>query len=247
MKLTEQGEIALSVVQEYRRPGTLHFAVRDTGSGIAAEKQSLIFQAFAQADGSARRRQGGTGLGLAICSKLVELMQGRIWVESVPGKGSTFHFTAMLGAAEEKLAPSPAAAPELAAAAPALEPLRVLLAEDNVVNQKLAQRAIQKMGHAIMVVENGRRAVEAVAKEPFDVILMDLQMPEMDGFEATAAIRQFELRTGRHTPIIAMTAHAMHGDREECLRAGLDDYISKPVDLVALARLIENVRSQPTP
>ena len=245
MKFTEVGAIALTVEPDRRHPGDLHFAVRDTGIGIEEEKQGLVFQAFAQADGSSRRRQGGTGLGLAICSKLVELMQGTIWVESTPGAGSTFHFTARLGEAAEDTKRTQITPRDLRAAACGIGVLRILLAEDNLVNQKLAQRAIQKMGHEIVVVENGRLAVEAAANGHFDVILMDLQMPEMDGFEATAAIRRLELDTGRHTPVIAMTAHAMHGDRENCLRAGFDDYISKPVDLLALARLIEKARGQP--
>jgi CheY-like chemotaxis protein len=220
----------------------LHFVVRDTGIGIADETQKRIFQSFTQADGSSRR-PGGTGLGLAICSKLVGLMDGRIWVESAPGRGSAFHFTARFGAVEDQSPRSDAKQPVQQPAGRSGEPLHILLAEDNAVNQKLAQRAIEKMGHSILVTSNGLLAVEAAATQNFDLILMDLQMPEMDGFEATARIRQAELPFGRHTPIIAMTAHAMHGDRENCLRSGFDGYISKPIDLQALARTIDQSRA----
>jgi signal transduction histidine kinase/ActR/RegA family two-component response regulator len=244
MKFTEQGEVSLDVSLDQGPGITLHFVVRDTGIGIARESRERIFQAFTQADGSPRR-QGGTGLGLAICSRLVELMQGRIWVESAPGTGSAFHFTASFEAVEDQSLQFPTGPRAEPAAAPSTAPLRILVAEDNVVNQKLAQRAIEKMGHSIVVAGNGLRAVEAAAAQSFDLILMDLQMPEMDGFEATARIRQAELPAGRHTQIIAMTASAMQGDRENCLRSGFDNYISKPVDLHVLAKMIEQSRTHP--
>jgi CheY-like chemotaxis protein len=164
-------------------------------------------------------------------------------VESAPGSGSAFHFTASFDQCQLPSPESTAFQPPEPAAAPCGPPLRILLAEDNAVNQKLAQRAIEKMGHSILVASDGLRAVEAAAAQSFDLILMDLQMPEMDGFEATARIRQAELATGRHTPIVAMTAHAMHGDRENCLRSGFDGYISKPIDLQALAGTIEQSRA----
>ncbi len=261
MKFTERGEVALTVsVAPATESGSeiaLCFSVRDTGIGIAADKQAFIFEAFAQADGSARRRQGGTGLGLAICSKLVNLMNGRIWVESAEGAGSTFSFTAMFAQVEA----SPGAAnpagqigrgpigARLERLPVATRPMRVLLAEDNIVNQKVAQRMIEKMGHSIVVVENGRLVVEAATRQPFDVILMDLQMPEMDGFEATARIREAEkaaAAAGRgqpHLPIIALTAHAMQGDVDECLRAGMDAYVSKPISLQALIEALNRVQA----
>jgi len=241
MKFTEQGEVSLSVEPVANNLGQVHFTVRDTGIGIEPGKQSVIFEAFAQADRSPRQ-QGGTGLGLAICSSFVQLMGGRIWVESAPGAGSSFHFTATLPAGDSPDTGSLPPAAEAGVSSRTPSCLRILLVEDNAVNQKLAQRAIEKMGHTSVLAENGARAVEACRRERFDVILMDLQMPEMDGFEATSRIREVERVEDHHTPIIAMTAHAMHGDRELCLRAGMDDYIAKPVNLQALARMIERYR-----
>jgi signal transduction histidine kinase/ligand-binding sensor domain-containing protein/CheY-like chemotaxis protein len=239
MKFTEHGEIVVAIELDPALSGGLHFSVCDTGVGIPAEMQTVIFEAFAQADGGSTRRQGGTGLGLAICSKLVRLMDGRIWVESTPGEGSTFHFTVRLRWLDAAATETQSKAAIVQHIANSKAAMKILLAEDNPVNQKLAQRAIEKMGHSITVAANGVCALEACTRERFDLILMDLQMPDMDGFESTARIREAERESGRHTPIVAMTAHAMHGDRDQCIRAGMDDYISKPVDLHALARIIE--------
>ena len=357
----------------------MHFSVTDTGIGIPAEKQALIFEAFSQADGTTTRTYGGTGLGLAIASQLVRQMGGRIWVESEVGEGTTFHFTARLPVrhtpapnvrhadprqlnglrvlvvddnavnrrilremlANWRMQPSVVASgaaaivemlraahagtpfplvildgmmPEMdgfmvaekirehaelsgatvmmlssampagaaarckelgvasylikpvnqaelidailiaiggavetkpaAAAAPIVKAeisLRILLAEDNVINRAVAAGILEKRGHSLVHAVNGREAVEAAKREPFDLILMDVQMPEMDGFEATHCIREFEQATGRHTPIAAMTAHAMAGDRERCLAAGMDDYISKPVRTAALKLVLEKL------
>ena len=385
VKFTEQGEVALDVSlasQEHGKLG-LHFAVRDTGIGIPKEKQQLIFDAFTQVDGSTTRRFGGTGLGLTISARLVNAMNGQIWVESEPGKGSIFHFTATLGVAPESLqSPQKEAAlegipvlvvddnrtnrqilsdtlrswgmqPTSAASAPeALTHLRhgveqgqpfrlvvtdvhmpemdgfelveriqdtpnltnafilmltsgehmgdlarcrelgvsgfltkpirraelraaivaaiadrgregrtardlhqlakktdeltsadsvahILLAEDNVVNQRVARAILEKAGHTVALAGSGQIAVELWEKQPFDLILMDVQMPDLDGFEATAAIRKKEEESGTHTPIIAMTAHAMSGDRERCLNAGMDDYISKPIRSALLLDLVK--------
>jgi PAS domain S-box-containing protein len=385
VKFTEQGEVVLSanVESQAEHAFVLHCAVRDTGIGIPPEKLATIFAAFEQADTSITRKYGGTGLGLAISSRLVELMGGRIWVESEPARGSTFHFTARLevlpvpatarrpgsvarvfgtrtlvvddnatnrrlldemlknwgmepvaaaGAAEaleylrqavkqarpfllvltdinmpdtdgfslveqmrrdEALAGTlvivltsgdrpgdiargkelgiagylmkPVKQSELfdsivavlgvttvehekesavTAAAPSLRPLRILLAEDSLPNQKLAVGLLTKWGHTVTVAGNGREAVAAWDTNPFDLILMDVQMPELDGLQATALIRERERATGRHIPIIAMTAHAMKGDREQCLSAGMDGYVPKPIRVKELSAALADVFPQ---
>ncbi|HZY88753.1 MAG TPA: PAS domain S-box protein, partial [Gemmataceae bacterium] len=230
VKFTGRGEVAVAVccdgatAEEVR----LHVAVRDTGIGIAPRKLEAIFDPFEQADSSTTRKYGGTGLGLAICARLVGMMGGRVWAESAEGRGSTFHFTARLGRpGRGGVAPASEARP----AAPAgggLPPLRVLLAEDNPFNQRVGVLTLEGAGHSVRVAPNGREAVAAWEQEAFDVVLMDVQMPEMDGFEATAAIRAREREAGRRTPVIAVTAHAMKGDRERCLAAGMDGYVTKP-------------------
>ncbi len=386
IKFTPQGEVGLQVSLESRRQDQvrLHFVVQDTGIGIAPEKQKLIFEAFSQADGSTARNFGGTGLGLTISKRLVEMMGGRMWVESVEGEGSAFHFTASLGVGKAAQAPQAVAAVtlaglavlvvddnatnrrileemlshwgmqstlaesgaaalawvqqspypfafiltdfhmpnmdgftfierlrqnslaaaeskiimltsagqrgdaarcrELGVAAYLTKPIRqselldclvhvlgtsrsglesaalvtrhalreekrklhVLLAEDNAVNQKLAERLLEKHGHTVTVTTNGREALAALDRETFDVVLMDVQMPEMDGFEATAAIREREQSAGGHLPIIAMTAHAMRGDQERCLAAGMDGYIAKPIRTKELIALLETFSAAPT-
>ena len=388
IKFTERGEVLVSAETESHRGSEvcLHFAVHDTGTGIAPEKQQAIFRAFEQADSSATRRHGGTGLGLTISRRLVEMMGGRIWVESEVGRGSTFHFTIRCSVSREPLvrravnpvelqgllvlvvddnatnrrilnemltqwqmrpttADSGAAAlgcmlhaaaagtpfplvlidahmpemdgfelaerikhtPELASATimmlssadltgeaarcrelgleaflpkpvkplelleaiqkalgPSVEdsaqpgaagplpidqmsrPLRILLAEDNLVNQKLVIRLLEKREHTVLLVTNGREAVDAVAAYDFDLVLMDVQMPKMDGFEATAAVRECERSTCGHLPIIAMTAHAMKGDDERCLQAGMDAYVSKPIGVRDLLQAIASVMTAGT-
>lgn len=228
LKFTEKGEVAVTVTPESltAHQAELHFAIRDTGIGIPADKASLIFDAFSQADTSTTRRYGGTGLGLAISSQLVKKMGGRIWVESELGKGSTFHFTARFGLGRVQT-PHQESAP--ASEWKPVGPLRILLVEDSLVNQKLATRILEKQGHAVVVAGTGREGLEILKREPFDLVLMDVQMPDMDGLEATAAVRQNERQTGGHVPIIAMTAFAMKGDRERCLEAGMDGYLSKPI------------------
>ena len=227
VKFTGQGEVALDVSCPSRdqKNAVLEIAVRDTGMGIAAEKQRAIFEAFSQADGSMSRRFGGTGLGLTISSRLAAMMGGRIDVESRVGEGSCFRLTIRLGLAAEPAQPVIESDP---APRPA-RPLHILVAEDNAVNRHLIIRLLEKERHRTTVAADGREAVEAFTKDSFDTILMDVQMPEMNGFEATEAIRAAERGTGRHIPIIAMTAHAMKGDRERCLACGMDGYISKPI------------------
>ncbi|HEV1993867.1 MAG TPA: response regulator [Candidatus Acidoferrum sp.] len=391
IKFTEQGEVFINVEEESQEDAItcLHFTVKDTGVGIPSEKQSKIFEAFLQADGSMARRYGGTGLGLTICTRLVTMMGGAIWVESQPNQGSTFHFTlrsalqdtprprseplhseqlrdlhalivddnftnrrvlngmltrwgmkptaveggrAALQALEvakstgrpfplilldgqmpemdgftlaERIKKDPelvgatimmltsaghlgdaARCRELGISAYLVKPIRqgellqaicnvlnlapqkqaplitrhtlrearnrsrVLLVEDNAVNQLLALRLLEKRGYIVSVAADGRKALAALEKEDVDVVLMDIQMPEMDGFEATAAIRERERSTGRHIPIIAMTAHALKGDEERCLSAGMDAYISKPIRTNELFATIERVlgkTGEPTP
>jgi len=385
IKFTEQGEIFVCVDEPSPGSATtaLHFAVKDTGVGIPVERQEKIFEAFSQADGSMTRKYGGTGLGLTICVRLVEMMGGRVWLESQPGHGSTFHFTVQLAvqntastrpiplqpeqlrdqhalivddnftnrrvlhgmlsrwgmrptsveggrealqaleiakstghpfplilldgqmpgmdgfALAEQIQNDPgllavtimmltsaghlgdaARCRELGISAYLVKPIRqtelldgicqvlnkvstpknmplvtrhtlqedkhrcrVLLAEDNAVNRTLAVRLLEKRGYSVIVAGNGREAVEAFENNQFDVVLMDIQMPEMDGFEATATIRAKEKLTGGHVPIIAMTAHALKSDQERCISAGMDGYVSKPIRTSELFSTIERMVS----
>ena len=384
IKFTEHGEVVMRVEMETQNSDgmLLHFTISDTGIGIPAEKQKLIFEPFTQADASTTRRYGGSGLGLSISARLIDMMRGRIWLESEVGKGTTFHFTAPFGVVSGEIRGTPGADPailegmrvlvvddnatnlqilekifthwrmrpaavdsaraalallkeakqaqdsfglmivdrhmpetdgftlveqilgvpelagmitvmltsgghrgdgarcaELGIAAylmkPVLQsdllealskvlgsriqapeapqlvtgqtlregrtPLRVLLAEDNPVNQRVAARLLDKRGHVVVLAENGAQALEALEQQSFDLILMDVQMPVMDGVQATAAIRERERITGAHIPIIAMTAHAMEGDRERFLRSGMDGYISKPVHSRELFEVMESL------
>jgi CheY-like chemotaxis protein/HPt (histidine-containing phosphotransfer) domain-containing protein len=258
IKFTAQGDMVVQVQMESFRHHELglYFSVADTGIGIPAEKHSLIFEAFAQADGSTTRNYGGTGLGLAICSRLAGLMGGRIWLESIVGKGSTFHFTIRLSTSPHGEVPQ-RRAPDLEMSDPARETsptLRILVAEDNPVNQRVVTRMLEKMGHIPTIANNGREALWMLDTETFDVILMDVQMPEIDGLTATRTIREQEKQSRSHIPIIAMTAHAMKGDRELCLEAGMDGYLSKPATsrgiaeaLTSALRLKTNTAALSTP
>ena len=239
VKFTERGSVGLEVSTADRAVdrATLHIRVTDTGIGIPADKQTVIFEPFQQADGSTTRRFGGTGLGLAIASNLAGLMGGRIWVDSILETGSTFHVTVPVGIAAS--APAAATVPSRDGAR-AGRVARILIAEDNIVNQRVAERLLTKRGHLVTVVNNGREALEALQRGTFDLVLMDVQMPDMDGFEATAAIRELERASGQQVRIIAMTAHAMKGDRERCLAAGMDDYLSKPIDQHSLYAAVEH-------
>jgi len=383
LKFTEIGEVIVEVELEKKTDDTidLHFSVRDTGIGIPKEKHSGIFDTFAQADGSTSRRYGGTGLGLAVSSQLVDLMGGRIWVESEPGQGSTFHFTACFTVGEDEkcqIAPEPAGGlgglralvvddndsskhiirellegwgmtavtasgsdearghlepgkesdgrfdlavidadmpnpdgvflarwirtqkrlemrlvvlmtPSALKSRPLLEdlgvkgfalkpinppellnaimlalgktpltpeitqkspealvwenarPLHILVAEDTPFNQKFITRLLERWNHTSVIAENGIMALEILDRESFDLVFMDVQMPEMDGFETTHAIREREKQTGGHIPIIAMTAHVMKGDRERCIEAGMDDYVAKPISREALLNAIHKL------
>jgi two-component system sensor histidine kinase/response regulator len=380
IKFTARGHVLVRVAVEPSADDDswLHFSVVDTGIGIPAEKQAVIFGAFAQADGSTTRDYGGTGLGLAIASELVRKMSGNIWVESSPGHGTTFHFTARIprgrpapahakqadldhlkgrrvlivddhaetrhalsemllqwglkptavGSGAEAIdelfraawastpyslmlldgvmpemdgltlaekiqgcpeltgaiilmlssampsgtaarceqlgvaglvtkpvayadlleaillpLPGPGIAPAVATAPPPPAPpsgLRILVAEDNVINRALLTGVLEKQGHSLVHAVNGREATDAVTRESFDLVIMDLQMPEMDGFAATRLIRLWDENMGRHTAIVGMTAHAMAGDMERCLAAGMDDYLSKPLEKATLLALLEH-------
>lgn len=244
IKFTERGEVSVEVrtLASTDEAVELEFAVRDTGIGISPASQEKIFEAFAQADASTTRRFGGTGLGLSISSQLVRLMGGRIWVESVLHKGSVFRFTARFGRVAQfddaSVAPSaPMADPNGAETKPGVS-LSILLAEDNETNQKLVIKLLEKWGHRVTLARNGQEALDALDGQDFDVIFMDVQMPVMDGLEATMRIRACEKLTGRHVPIVAMTAHALVGDRERCLKAGMDDYVSKPIHAAALQKVL---------
>ena len=232
MKFTTQGNVALSVATDPSVESGLRFSVRDTGIGIPPDRLDAIFEEFAQADTSITRRFGGTGLGLTICRRLVEAMGGRIWVESQPGAGSTFSFTV-------PLAPGAALAHvdgEAGTRSGLERPLRILVAEDNTFNQLLTTKILEKRRHVVRIAADGEQALAMFDREPFDLILMDVQMPRLDGLEATRAIRARE--RGSRTPIVAMTASAMAGDRAKCLAAGMDGYVTKPVDTVLLFEAI---------
>ena len=242
LKFTERGGVAVRVWADEteQRLVLLHVVVEDTGMGIPIEKQKLIFEAFQQADGSMTRRYGGTGLGLSICTHMVALMAGRIWVESEPGRGSRFHFTARLGRPEHPLAAAPPTAPSEHLALPCgAGARRILVAEDNMVNQKLARILLEKQGYAVALACNGREAVDLFRAQRFDAVLMDLQMPEMDGFQATAEIQDLERDSARKTPIVAMTAHVMQDDVKACFAAGMSAFLAKPVLPAELYHVLE--------
>ena len=248
IKFTERGQVLIRVEVESgsSRGVILRFSVIDSGIGIPKQEQGRIFEAFTQADGSTTRRFGGTGLGLSISRQLVQLMGGRIWVESEPGRGSKFRFTADFALREsgpgEAIAPAVVGEPSIAKLNSGLQ---VLLAEDNVVNQRLAVVLLEKQGCSVVVAPDGLRAVEEFRRQRFDLALMDIQMPNMGGLEATAIIRAIEQASGSHLPIIALTAHAMKGDLERCLEAGMDAYITKPIQTQELFRTIGEVLSAP--
>jgi signal transduction histidine kinase/CheY-like chemotaxis protein len=241
-KFTDRGGVTVTVRALVQAAATaeLEFEVADTGIGIPPEKQRLIFDSFTQVDASSTRRKGGTGLGLAITRQLVGLMHGRVWVESEFGQGSRFHFTARFAIPTASSAPQPLAP----AAAPSTAPLHLLVAEDNLVNQKLIRRLLEKLGHQVQLAGNGKEALAAFAERRFDLVVLDIQMPELDGFETAARIRRLEEHQGTHTPILALTANAMVGDEQRCLAAGMDAYLPKPVDLAALQKILTSLTTQ---
>jgi two-component system, sensor histidine kinase len=238
VKFTDRGEIRLQVRAGQVAGGKvrLEFTVRDTGIGMPAASLELLFTPFTQLSESRHHRGGGTGLGLVISQKLVNLMGGTIAVQSEPQKGSTFSFAIDLPVAEIASATTTNLVMRL-------ESLSVLVAEDNAVNQTIIDAMLKQLGHRITLTGNGREALEALARSDFDLVLMDCNMPEMDGLEATRRLRAQNVRNAR-VPIIALTANAMDGDREKCLAAGMDDFVSKPVTIATLRAAIERVRER---
>lgn len=244
VKFTEQGHVLLEIdcLQQNEEQAELRFTVTDTGIGIAEDAKASLFDSFSQADPSTTRKYGGTGLGLAISKKLVEQMGGKLSFESTLGEGSRFWFTLnLLRAAESDIEPPSSADFE---SQQALEIrggdniLRVLLVEDDLFNQKVGRVFLEKSGCQVDVVANGQEAVQMQGQFPYDIVFMDCQMPVMDGFQATAAIRESERDSDRHQLIIAMTANAIKGDYEMCLEKGMDDYLSKPVSIDRLQAMI---------
>ncbi len=258
IKFTDVGHIVVSVSSETVSPVSsetqklplhrIQIAVRDTGIGIPDEAIGSLFRPFTQVDSSSKRKYGGTGLGLAISKRLSELMGGTMWVESVQGKGSTFTFAIIVEAAPVEMRANETRQvgerltlfmeQELFAG---MEPLHILLAEDNVINQKVAIRLLERMGYRADVAANGLEVLEALQRQPYDVVLMDVQMPDMDGMEATRRIRTMWAKD-RQPWIIAMTAHVMEGDREWCLSSGMDDYVGKPIRVNKLMNALRRVK-----
>jgi CheY-like chemotaxis protein/anti-sigma regulatory factor (Ser/Thr protein kinase) len=242
VKFTSQGEIRLTTAlkSETKTSADLEFAVQDTGIGIPAGKLGVIFDPFRQADGSTTRRYGGTGLGLAISARIVDSMGGRVEVDSEPGRGSRFGFVLSFPKAQEQHEEPPALSGESDAFLPVKA--RVLLVEDNQVNSRLAQRLLEKAGCLVTSAGNGKEALDRLRASEFDAVLMDLHMPVLDGLEATEQLRMLERGTGRHTPVVILTANADPSGREEALRAGADAYLTKPVDAMELQRVLLRYR-----
>ena len=246
LKFTERGEVKISVEEKSRKKprkkgalfiSELLFCVKDSGIGISKQGQNVLFKDFSQVDSSTTRKYGGTGLGLAICKRICEMMRGNIWVKSQEGKGAEFNFVIKVpvvdasevsGEKEEQRKSLPLDNK--------LRGLKILVAEDNLVNRKLAKKIFEKLGYEIELVDDGVQTVEKVKKKDFDLLFLDCQMPNLDGYDATRQIRGLSRNKG--VPIIAMTANVMQGDREKCLESGMDDYITKPVKLDEIKQMI---------
>ncbi|HEY0862928.1 MAG TPA: ATP-binding protein [Lacunisphaera sp.] len=242
VKFTRQGRVCVTAASAPAEAGEveLHFSVSDTGIGIPADRLDRLFREFSQVDASTTRHYGGTGLGLAISKRLAELHGGRIWVESQPGAGSTFHFTIRAGVNATAAAPQAKASARLDATFAARHPARVLLVEDNPVNQKVATQLLRRLGYDPAVAGGGAEALATLRERSFDLVLMDVEMPDMDGPATAACIRREFPRESQ--PVIAsLTAHAMSGDRERALAAGMDEYITKPLRVDDLQRVLSNL------
>lgn len=241
IKFTDAGSIVIAaeLVQKLTKESVIRFSIKDSGIGISKDRQDAIFKKFTQADGSTTRKYGGTGLGLAISKQLVSIMKGKIGVESEPGEGSTFWFMLKLpnGVSEviDKKDSNTLFNKDIEQT---VSNLNILLAEDNHVNQKLARRMLEKNGCNVVVVSNGKDAVAAQKKSKFDIIFMDVQMPVMNGLQATKLIRKQESED-YHVPIVALTANAMKGDREMCIASGMDDYLAKPIEKDDLLKVLD--------
>jgi len=239
LKFTAKGSVRLRLqqVSSDAQGCELHGQVIDTGIGIATHAQAAIFDAFSQADSSISRKFGGTGLGLSIVVRMLELMHGRLWLESELGHGSTFHFSLRLRHSNA-VAPQPAATPEHGSALPSLQ---VLLVEDNEINAILARKLLERQQHQVTWTRNGQEALDLLQQQRFDLAFMDMYMPEMGGLQATEQIRQREAGSDQHLPIIAMTANALASDRDACLAAGMDGYVSKPISRQQLQEEMQRV------
>ncbi len=256
IKFTEQGQISLEVgpgaIQPGDKDGTqrLLFRVRDTGIGIPPERMERLFKIFSQVDASTTRRYGGSGLGLAICQKLVDLMGGTIRAESQPGHGSVFSFEIPLTLAapgktanRHRAVSNSSSSAAVVSGAPSKPPLEILVVEDNLTNQKVAKQMLKRLGYEADIARDGVEAVHAVENKGYDLILMDVHMPQMDGLEATRRIRGKVYPHGA-PKIIALTADVLKGEREVCLDAGMDDYLTKPIKIEVLKTVIENLPKQ---
>jgi CheY-like chemotaxis protein len=242
IKFTEQGSITISaqLVSQQDQQGTLRLDVRDTGIGMSRDVLDRIFDTFTQADSSTTRTYGGSGLGLTICRRLVKLMGGRIWVDSLPGVGSCFHVELPCAIRTQHNDASGQVARDQAVTSGGRS-LSVLVAEDNPLNATMILAMLQRMGHRPQLAEDGQKALEAWSQAAYDCILMDIQMPVLDGVQAAAAIRQQEYARGGHIPIIALTAHALRGDRQRLLAEGFDGYLAKPLEMIELAKELQRL------
>ena len=250
VKFTEQGGVHVSVKtvpcnQKNSDAIVLYWMVKDTGIGITPDQQARLFGAYAQAEASTARRFGGTGLGLMICCQLVELMGGAMMVESKPGEGSSFSYTTSLLPAIQRETSAHADKVSIASIADRTTPLRILVVDDNEINQVVACKFLQKLGCQVEVARNGREAVDSIARATYDAVLMDCEMPEMNGYEATQEIRRQEHTTTRHLPIIALTGHASSEDEQKCRQAGMDDVVTKPMTLPTLRGKLEHLLARP--